>query len=1001
MTPAQLLQLRTKPNAANLWLSIYRPKTLLAAQVTGSPVRGETDISFDTVSAGSYLNCYANITVKIGTTAGASDIGTIRMRSITSSAVVFAENSIVWQDNYFLTFIDYIDVNPVFPRIIKDPNQADNVIFYKDDDIPYSNQNTIFGTFPCAGPHRAGFLVTGSCGFFYSSTGSYNVKGDSLTFNWAFEGGTPTGSTLRDPGLVQRTTYGHFRDRLIITSSSGAQDVTYRYASVYQRPEEGVNTPVLQWEIGDLSGSRQEGGYTVHLKSWNNLSDIEPNALVVIFQENWYGGTKVSLGGNSIGNSSILFVGYILKDSITFNYSDGYAEYDVGSITLLMKETEGFSVSCESVVTPDTWFELDNMTVAKAIYHYLRWHSTVLNVADFQYTGDDRLVEYFDSDRESLYDAIDTFVRQGLIGEVVADRQGKIWTEITPPGYVNPMASIPAGMTIQKQDWMGEPNITERRTAELSFVEMGGIVYQGPVTDQFFAILSNAPTFTPLYRGKSEKPYEGMILLSQEQLNQIAGNYLEDKNSPLPVVSMSLNGTYTNLDIAPQEKIFLDINASDTRVGKSLIGLPYRLTSMSWRYNATQGILTPEVEFNQMVTGTAGQTLIIPIDPPDTWGWTPPDFEFDLPPGYDFEVPPAQEQISRQVLLFDETFGFVYTLDFDAVSPTWAINNAGINAVDLAANPDLFTFFIAPNGSVWIAYHEPNNAAIYYAPSLDSIYTKLIDDAFLQAEYPTSADWNVQSLGFNPEEPEEIAFIAGGTTGLDTHQGNFWIGNRNGFTKKVSCPNLNIGFDSTRGNLTYNTETDKWVATGQIESGIFDPPGIVRFNGDGSSLELVKSYAILPTQPFPSVRARDSGWLFIFNADGGAAIVTTNDDGTTEQYIAADLSLDPFYPFNNLACDPTGRFLMATWTAAAQKGKSSDYATTFVALANLPPGGAYVFAYCGGVGLSSQWIAARGVIRYSPDFGTTWINKEGNAPQILLPAPDIRGIAVNIGRRTV
>lgn len=974
----------------------------MAALVSGTFLQGENQINFDSVSTGSYLNCYPNITVKIGSTEGASDVGTIRLRMITGSYAVFAENSVVWRNNYFLTFIDFVDVNPVFPKIIKDPNQTDNVIFYKDDDIPYSNQNTIYGTFPCAGPHRAALLETGTASIFYSSTGSYNVKGDSLTFNWAFEGGTPTGSTLRDPGNVSYVSCGHYRTRLIITSSSGAVDTTYRYVSIYDRPENGTCTPVLKWEMGDLSGSRSEGGYIVHMKSFDNLSDIEPNALVVIFQDNWFGGTKTSIGGNANNNSSIFFVGYILKDSITFNYKEGYAEYDVGNISILMKDTEGFSVSCESVVTASTWFQLDNMNVTKAMYHYLRWHSTVLNVADFQYTGDDRLVQYFDSDRESLWDAIDNFVREGLIGELVSDRQGKIWAEISPPGYQNPFASIRSGGvagSVQKQDWMGEPNITERRTAEQSFIEMGGIVYQGPQTNQFTAILSNAPSLTPLYRGKSESPYQGLILNSQLQLNQLSGNYLADKNSPFPVVGMSINGNYQYMDIAPQEKFTFDITASDTKIGESLIGLWYRPLSMNWRYNNTNGTLTPDMEFQQIVTGTAGETLIIPITPPDNFGYGFPSL--DLPPLFSFVTPPAQEQIGRVVLCIDNNFGFVYTLDIDASSPTWAINNAGIDSDDTERG--LFTFFIAPNGSAWAAYSKPNDAALYYAPTVDSPWTKLIDDAFLQAAYPSTLDWNIQGIGFNSEENEEIVIIMGGSNDLDTHQANFWIGDHSGFTRKASISNFFIGAGDARGNLTYNPVTTKWTATGRVEAGITDRAGFAIFNSDGSTLEYVTNFSE-DTTPIPSIRAIDTGWLYIFNlgigADAGKNMASSLNDGRTYVNSNEDLAIDSFFPFYKHACDPSGQFLLGVWSTG-KKGRSSDYGNTWVAIPNLPPGNEYSFAYMGGEGLSTQWLAVRGVVRYSPNWGNTWINKEGNIAQLLLPAPDLRGIAVNIGRRSV
>lgn len=999
LSTQNLAKLRTQPHRSVLYLSIYRPKTLFAARVTGTYNMGETEIDYYAPLTGTWQNTYPNMQVLVGSTQGGSEKGRVRMRASTGTYSVFAENNVIWQNGDYITYVDYVNIEAIFPKIIKNPANAEDVIFYKDGDIPYSNQNSIYGTFPNAGSHRAGFLETGSVAMYYTATGTYNMLGDSLTYSWAFEGGTPTGSTALTPGNIGYTSPGHYKTRLIVTSSSGASDTTYRYVSIYDRPEQGVNTPILQWEMSDLVGSRAEGGYTSKFKVWQDLGAIEPNALVVIFSDDWYGGEKISLGGNGQNNSKIFFVGYILKDTIQFNYKEGYAEFDVGSPTEVMKISEGFSVSCESKVTPSTWFQLKEMTVPKAIYHYLRWHSTVLNVTDFQYTGDDRLVQYFDTDRQSLFDAVNSFVAEGLIGETVSDRQGKIWAEISPVGYENPMSSIRAGLTIQKQDWMGEPNIIERRSSETSFIEMGGIVYNGAQTNTFQALLTNAPSFTPLYKGKSEKPHEGLILLSQNQLNQISGNYLATQNSQFEDVSLTMKGNYRNLDIAPQERLFLLISPSDNVLQKSTIGYPFRLTSMNWFYSAEQQFMYPEASFDQIATGTAGKTLIIPPEPPIVGFNYPP---FNLPPIPSFTIPTVTaEQLSTTVLLLDSNKGFVWTKDFDSTSPTYQINNAGIDAAALT-DPGRFSFFIAPNGSVWIMYNNPGTAepAIYYAQSVDGFYYKVVDLADLQALYPTKSSWGIKAIGYDPSQPERIAFVAGGTSGFDDHACNFYIGDHTGFTQKVACNHVSDpASPSLVGNLTYDTVNKKWVLTSSNESGITDTTALTRFNFDGSSVELIKAYTTTPASRLVHIRARDEGQLFIRNFATNQ-IYFSVDNGTTLNLIGDGLlSQDPFNPQCNLAVSPDGRQLMGVW-GVGQKGLSSDYGYTFTGLGNLPPGSTYAFAYAGGEDTKSKWIAARGIIRLSTDFGNTWLNREGNTNTILAPAPAIGQLAVWIGIKT-
>ena len=624
LSQSQLNTLRTFPQGTKLWLSVYLPATLLACRVNNSSIaRGARTIAYDSVTSGSYLNIDADVTCMIGTAPGQDDIGRIRVKSATATELTVAENTISWADNHYLTVIQQVDINAIFPRIINDPNNATNVIFYKDYDIAYTNQNTVLGSFVNMGSHRAAFRESGNISLYYTSTGTYNVNGDSLTYLWSFEGGTPTGSTAGTPGYVSYSTPGHYRTKLTVFNASGGSDVSYRYVSIYDRPENGTSIPILKWQLNQFSGSRSEGGYTVGLTVRENINQIQPNAIVVIFADDFYGTVDGSLGGNQQNSEKIVFVGYILGDTINYDYKDSSVEFSVGSVSDVMKSAEGFSCSLETKVTPATWFEIADMSVAKAMYHYLRWHSTVLKTTDFQYTGDDRRVQYFDADRSGLYEAISNFVSSGLVGQLVSDRQGKLWAEILPEGRSNPL-DFPVAMTLLRQDWLGSPSLTEKRTEEVSFLEMGGIAWSGVNTGTFAALLTNAPDTAPLYRGKVEK-VEGLILTGQDQLNSIAGNRLATKNSRFPEIGMNLAGNYRNLDIAPLEIIRPFIEYEDTIRNVRIQDESYRPESMTWSYDSEKGRFSPEAVFRRIGTGSAGTSVFLP-DVPDDGGFSQSGF---------------------------------------------------------------------------------------------------------------------------------------------------------------------------------------------------------------------------------------------------------------------------------------------------------------------------------------------------------------------------------------
>lgn len=974
LTPAQYQILYQRPHRTKHWLSIYKPKTVFACQVTGTYSSGETDITYQDSITGSISNVYANITVLIGTTDGADDVGRIRYRSNSNGVITFAENNIIWKNGYYLTFLDYVNIEAIFPRIIKDPNNDENVIFYKDDDIAYTNQNTNYGTFPCAGSHRAAFLETGTATLYWDSTGTYNVKGDSLTYDWAFEGGTPTGSSARTPGNVVYTTPGHYKTRLIVSSSSGVDDTTYRYVSIYDRPENGTNVPILNWKLESLSGSRGEGGYTASIKVFSDLGSIEPNALVVIFSDEYYGDTRQSFTGN------ITMVGYILKDSIQFNYKDGWAEFDIGSVTEVMKGAEGFSVSCESKSTAETWFQLQEMTIKKALYHYLRWHSTVLNVTDFQYTGNDRKFQYFDTDRTSLFDAINSFAEQSFYGETVADRNGKIWVEINPIGYGNPITSISEGMTIQHHDWVGEPNVSLRRTAAASFVEMGGIVYEGADTNGFQALLSNAPSQTPLYRGRSDSPREGLILLSQSQLNKICGNYIANKNSKFEDVTLGLAGNYKNLDIAPQEKLYLMIDENDTTVNESLVGYPFRLMSMDWSYNPELETFYPDTSYEQISTGTSGVTVIIPPIPPDD-GYHYPSL--DLPPFPSFPPATTTQQLATTVLALEADYGLFYTEDFDSAQPTWLLWNTGIDSADVSyirsnaatSDSDQRSYvFMTPGGAVYVGIYEKTFHGwidtIYRAPYIGGEFEKLIDPTWLTTEYTNGG---IVGIGYDPGQSDFIAFIVTEDVTVSAATKNMWYGSPNSLTKGAD---FSFGASNHAGNLTYGNNEWTWDAIKATEEYFF------QFDNTGNLID--QSDNMGQGNSTWHWRAGDSAIIVKQYSLTQTNFLRSKDGGRTWDEITLGKIMGP-----NQAISYDGRYLMGTWDyGVAYKGRSGDGGYSWTALSGLVPGGNFAYAFCGtGESSESRWIAGRGAIYYSTNFGNSWSQKTGNILELFPPTP--------------
>jgi len=655
---AELTLLRTRPQETELWLSIYKPKTKLACQVNNASIAvGYHVIAYNNVTEGSYLDVYCGMTVYVGTTSGGKDVGRIRLKAADASHLYLAENSdINWQDDLYLTVVDYYEINAMYPRMVADLADPTIQTWYKDWDIAYTNQNSLLGSSICMGSHYAGFIEpdSGICDVYYSASGtlSFELPNSNYSCEWIFGGGNPTGSSANTPGKVEYSTPGHYTTRITVTNNNtGAIDVSFRHISIYDRPENGTNVPILNWELVSLDGSRDNGGYQARIKIREDISDIVDGALVVIFADDRYGTTKQSIGGSSLNRQSIFFVGYILDGSISYNYKESSAEFTVGSPTEMMKLTECFAVSVESSSDPagedavnndipSAWALLKDMNCRRAMYHYLKWHSTVMCTTDFVFEGTDKYIQFFDADRENLYDAVNNLMQGTLHGNLTCDRQGRLHAEVGIDATDNAASTFNLNMNVDKQDWMESPTIEETYNETVGYMEVGGIHFTPAPTGTFEGTyepyLSCAPGTSPAYRGGVQK-IEGLALNSQADLNALAGNLFAYMNSRYAHVSLKLSGNYRNFDIAPQEIVRLSVSADDTPMGIVWNNKAFHITEMSWEYNPRLGTLIPSLTLHEVTQGYAGATITIPPVPPTI---DPGGGGYDIPP-IDFpELPP-------------------------------------------------------------------------------------------------------------------------------------------------------------------------------------------------------------------------------------------------------------------------------------------------------------------------------------------------------------------------
>ena len=143
---------QTKLRSNSQWSKGYvsgleMPDIVLQARInqTFTSLDRVGQITFDTVTAGSYLDVLPEMTVWIGTSAGACDVGIARVRKAGSSTVLFIgeTSELALADNQYITVLDEFLPWPIHMHV-------DGSV-YADYDVGYGDQNEDFEPVPVMG----------------------------------------------------------------------------------------------------------------------------------------------------------------------------------------------------------------------------------------------------------------------------------------------------------------------------------------------------------------------------------------------------------------------------------------------------------------------------------------------------------------------------------------------------------------------------------------------------------------------------------------------------------------------------------------------------------------------------------------------------------------------------------------------------------------------------------------------------------------------------------
>jgi len=586
-----LTLLRSDGHKSKVYTSFLPPVILWEARINdGSIVQGETSIDFDTGTGtpSSYAMVEAIQEIWVGSSAEANDIGRLRIKSISSGdggvtgTVIVAGHSLPLQDENYLTFHHNYPLKPRYSWV--DPATE---IWYMDDDVVYTDQHTKPPPIVIAGPHRAGFLVSGSFSINVDASASYAIASGASISSYGMAvgsvSGTPTYNFNTGTGLgdITFTVPGYYWAKYTVTDSNGKSQVSYRCYFVHESDRSSAWHPFVDTESITLTGDWDQGGWlaAIEAKDGYSLDEIPFHALCVIWRESWYGSTKKAITYLP-DSATTIFAGYVRGEVEEQDFGEG----GVGAVDLIASTVEGrlrrmysFSASIAANQTVNHWKYGPNwMTVGIIAAYLMRWRSTIFEVADVIGLTDNTWLEAgFEPDDNNLYDMVNNYtLNEGIRRKLVCDQGGRMHftydlqlvTQLATRGVIFDFKKDPTAA-----DYGGALLIPRAPEPEAPFATANGIYWDGTTWDE-----DNRPEATgdwcviapggkPLHEGPNPIDFPAQIIPSLAYLKILAGRKLAKANNEVEEVRIAFSGDYLGvLEIVYDTDFYtMSLQASD------------------------------------------------------------------------------------------------------------------------------------------------------------------------------------------------------------------------------------------------------------------------------------------------------------------------------------------------------------------------------------------------------------------------------------------------------
>lgn len=697
---------------------------------------------------GNMSDTVAHMSIDIGTTAGARDLGTFRIRKPVDATYVYIEEvseqeSGIQNGRFFTIKREWRPVS-IKPRLVEksiNTDFANDFTEFHDYDIPYSIQNQQIK--PKANITESGNYANGTliqvkpAGFVdegetyrtvilsSSNSEAFNVGGSITSRSWDVRDGTISVGTSTSTDIEVEFPVGFRWISLTVTANNGITDTMYLPIWVHDEN----NMPVTQFSV---TSDQSEEWRDVSFLLWGNNNQFPeatfPEGAALCYWKDAY------FAGNPVPDDYISqALLYSKQETETLRLYEPEMALEASGTGYWLSQYKTYAQSLLNANAPSRWHEIVSLNSRRAIHYFLREYSVAPLVSNLFLKMTTAPIEKDDIPANDIWSQLKYLADGDEFRKVRTDSLGGIWVT-KHADYMNASerSSWIVRCAIDTQDIAGENPISypNEFVQKVAISKGNGSAFSGGVSTLYMA---QAPGKAEGYAlGGDEAPFLRLDVSNpQSQLNQLIGDWWASQNKRQQSFDIEL---YWNADmVEPAYGEIIELSyLNDSLKGTQLIGEPFTVSRVSRVTNDDFDVVTWTI--SPVTDGENGD--FVPVPPPQEWSadeWNfpveaifpdapiPPPFNWGAPPSFPPPIPPPtpnnpEPEFHAAFITSDKKV--FKTENMANASPSWTNITLTMDGTIVQALADPFSPFFTDNT-------QPLNIVVV---TTEKIYT--VDDLY-------------------------------------------------------------------------------------------------------------------------------------------------------------------------------------------------------------------------------------------------------------------------------